>query len=41
MGMCGRSIQNVKAEISGKIIEEVSDYIHLENIISELMKDII
>lgn len=36
--MCGRSIQNVKVEIGGKIIE-VSDCIHLENI-SGLMKDI-
>jgi hypothetical protein len=40
MGMRGRGIQNVKAETGGKIIEEVSDCIHLENIISGLMKDI-
>jgi hypothetical protein len=39
MGICGINIQRVNTEIYGKVIEEVSDFIYLENIISELMND--
>jgi hypothetical protein len=40
MGMCGRNIQRIKMEIGGKVIEQVSDFIDIGNLISKLKEDI-
>jgi hypothetical protein len=40
MGMYGRSINRIKIEIGAKVIEQVSDFIDIGNLISELKEDI-
>jgi hypothetical protein len=39
MVMCGKNIQIVKPEIRGKVTEQASDLVYLENTISKLKKD--
>jgi hypothetical protein len=40
IGVCGKNIQQVKIEIEGKIIEQVSDFNYLGNLISHEEMDI-
>jgi hypothetical protein len=39
-GLCGKNIQRAKIEIEGKIIEQVSSFNYLGNLISNEEKDI-
>jgi hypothetical protein len=40
IGSCGKNVQRVKTEIEGKLIEQVSNFNYLGNVISHEEKDI-